>query len=236
MPLSLKQLKEYLLSKGGFTGTHHHNELNDLKNLLNNLYEYRDQSPPSTSSGDNSGVTCNTHIQGNRYHDYKDTLSLQDINEAPITTCSCHSYLDKTCHCVVVEDECFCVSRAACDCVSRATCDCVSRTNCNCVSRTCACQSRHGVECNDVHKPCYCQIRLANSCRCNSRTACACNVRETCLSNDSPCACLTRTICDCDTRTICNCVSRDTCNCHGREWYECDCHGRCSCNAEDRFI
>lgn len=248
MSLSLRELKEYLKNKGGYSIEPNHNQLKDLRDLVDDMMEQRSGTPPSTGSGSYSGITCIGHTPVGDYN-----LSLGDINTLDIKGCSCNEVNDTTGYCTgrTYTPTCICDVDTYCNCRSRtsaSTCECNTRTG------TCECQSRGtACECHGRIKPCTCVSRtLAYTCICNDRTGtCDCQVRTyadrcagvvwcDCFSRTGSCTCNTRTACDCQSRTYastCYCNYRTgTCNCVSRTYTStCTCNGRCACNAENRF-
>ena len=85
MTLSLRELKEYLINKQGYTTTPKHSQLNDLIDLLNNMYNFRNQPEPGTGSGYYSGVTCTGHTGTS----YEGDISLGDINAKAVSVKPC---------------------------------------------------------------------------------------------------------------------------------------------------
>lgn len=239
MGLSLKELKEYLVAKQGYTITPNHSQLMDLKLLVDDMMSVRSESSPGTGSGYNSGTKCIGHQV---VTDYK--VSLGDIKSLNIKSCSCHQVNDTTAYCDSRTYTCSCNSNIPlCDCNLRTgSCSCNSNTPlCNCNARTaiyCDCQSRWAegaCECDSDHcgdEGCTCDGRQ-RGCSCRSRTA------------SDICNCYSRTAdyCDCQSRIYscgtvspseCTCVSR-TSACGSRDTISCTCNGRCACNSEKRF-
>ena len=205
MGLSLRELKEELMAKQGYTITPHHNQLSDLKALVDDMVNVRSQNPPSSGSGSYSGVTCSGHTAPGEYN-----LSLGDISNLDIKGCSCHTVKDTTA---------YCRSRTY-------TCSCNSNTpTCTCNSRTpvsCDCQNRSSI--------CSCHAGNVGGCRCQARTtSCECENRIGCMSNY-----ITSCTCNSRTPEPCNCQSR-TSSCGSRNTTSCTCNGRCACNSEKRF-
>ena len=226
MDLSLRGLKEYLIAKQGYDITPGHSQLNDLRDLINDMYRVRSEN------------TCPAH-SGTSYTGY---LSLGDIYAAAqqLYPCACYSQKATVCDCRsrTGGDSCSCDLRTA-------TCDCRNRTsvdNCNCDARgVCDCRQRR-YSCG-FYGSCEAYWRCVEydggsgyDCLCVNRTwddscsaymvtdACACETRGVC-------SCVNRTgepKCDCDTRGVCNCQTRTPANI-------CLCDGRCSCNVENRF-
>ena len=218
--ISLRGVKEKAESKQGYTVTPQHRHLQDLKNLLDDLYSVR------------AGAHCPSHTGS----EYTGNLSVGDMNQAldnEIAPCSCHER-----------------KQTVCDCVNRtgiAACDCNVRTGpCNCQSRTsaasCSCNLRGGACSCDTRTnagggSCWCQSRgsVDESCNyCSCWYNCACNVHYycDCQSRTSQCFCQSRTsaaTCSCDVRTSsCVCASRTSTP-------TCDCDGRCSCDTVKEF-
>lgn len=258
MGLSLRELKEQLIAKQGYTITPAHNQLNDLKVLVDDMMNVRSASPPSSGSGSYSGTNCVGHLQS----DYK--LSLGDISGLDIKGCSCHTVKDITGYCTGRTYSCSCNSNTpACTCYTRTyscscnsnfpvctcngrtvtTCDCKSRTSSpDCSARNCSCYINYT-------NACQCNIFDTDSCVCVSRTvgdggsqySCSCRARTA----ETSCTCNGRTgePCDCQSRTA-SCGSRNqsdvtcgsrTADCGSRNTTSCTCNGRCACNSEKRF-
>ena len=164
MNLSLRGLKEYLIEKEGYSITPEHNHLQNLKSLLDDMYDYRSQN------------TCTSHVGT----EYIGELSLGDMYSAGsnLTNCTCNINTGTTCNCVSRS------STSTCTCNVDTYCDCRSRTYaaaCTCHARTrsagiCDCVTRTGIS------SCYCYFRTG-SCSCVSRTSlakCTCNGRCSC--------------------------------------------------------
>lgn len=210
MGLSLKELKEELIAKEGYTITPNHNQLADLKALVDDMMNVRSESPPSSGSGYYSGTTCSGHVHHSGYK-----LSLGDINALDIKSCSCNSVKDTTAYCRSRTYYCSCNSNVP-------TCDCNVRTG-----GSCSCKSRTSQPTCDSHfTGCDCQNRglYGDSCTCDVLEECYCRSRTS------------QNTCDCNTRTgyTCYCQSR-TSSCGSRDTTSCTCNGRCACNSEKRF-
>lgn len=226
MTLSLRELKEYLIAKEGYTINPNHNQLADLKELVNDMINVRNESPPSSGPGSYSGTTCNGHQNIESY-----SLSLGDIKALDIKGCSCNAVENKTAYCESRTYICSCNSNTpACECNTRTyTCSCNSNSpTCTCNSRTttCDCYSRWG-EGDNLHEEiggklvCICKTRTAQpTCTCNMRYGCDCEYRT------SSCGSRNTSDVQCGSRTS-SCGSRDTTSC--------TCNGRCACNTEKRF-
>gem|GEM_PF-1815646 len=230
MDLSLRGLKEYLIAKQGYSITPGHSQLNDLRDLINDMYRVRSEN------------TCPAH-SGTSYTGY---LSLGDIYAAAqqLYPCACYSQKVTVCDCRsrTGGDSCSCDLRTAtCDCRNRTSvdnCTCDGRgTGCDCRLRRYSCAyygtcdsywwcgeySREddgpidGCLCVDrsIHDSCYAYI-VTEACACETRGVCSCVNR------------VGEPNCDCDTRGVCNCQNRTPANI-------CLCDGRCSCNVENRF-
>ncbi len=238
MGLSLRELKDTLISKGGYTITPAYTQLADLKSLVDNMMAVRSGAAPGSGSGSYSGITCTGHQNVGNY-----SLSLGDINALNIKGCSCDSVTNTTG---------YCTSRTggnSCSCDDRTgSCDCVSRTSnpiCTCnLNATCTCQNRTGHDvCGCDYDTCQCQMRTKNGeedCQCYSRT-------ESCICEDvyAPiCTCNLNATCTCQNRTaesVCSCNVRASgsgfCDCESRTASgACQCNGRCACNTEKRFV
>lgn len=252
MPLSLSELKEYLITKEGYDISPRASSLDDLKQLLNNMYQVRNQN------------TCVSHIGTS----YEGSLSLGDMYDVgqSLKPCSCNSYKHIVCSCQsrTATSTCVCNDRATgsgfCNCENRtylSTCTCNVRTNtvCNCQSRThepsCTLKERH-LE-GPPSKACVSDVW----CVTNTRAVCSCENRTAGLVDHNSlvlyCNCYTRTAveaCDCNGRTNpdcdcrirvgqshCTCNDRTgVCNCEARIYTStCNCNGRCSCDVEKRF-
>lgn len=223
MVLSLRELKEYLIAKEGYTINPNHSQLADLKALVNDMMAVRNEAPPSSGSGYYSGTNCIGH---QNISDFK--LSLGDIAAIDIKRCVCNTVDDKTAYCRSRTYYCSCNSNTpTCTCNSRtpASCDCENRTySCACVTNFEACT---GVV---VH--CPCNYQNSDNCSCNNNATVTCDCRSRtkcgCQAAVGTCSCKSRTpeSCDCQTRTS-SCGSRSTTSC--------TCNGRCACNAEKRF-
>ena len=261
MKLSYKELKDILISKGGYTINANHNQLNDLKMLLEDMNQVRNGTKPGTGTDDYSGTNCNGHI--NKFQ-YNEKLSLGDMYDviSNIKSEVCPSVKNSTCGCVSRSSTpvCQCNTRTACDCQSRtySTTDCTSNVGSQCPSRT-------SCSCNSNVPMCTCNARTASSCDCQSRT----RVRETkctCMNRDGSCSCqvvsyppekpncskvtigqIPHCICDvlsstiepaciCDSRTSepCSCQSR-TSSC-GTVQLSCQCNTRTACDCQSRTI
>ena len=165
MDLSLRSLKEYLMTKEGHGITPQHNHLNDLKNLLNDMYAVR------------SASTCVQHVGTS----YTGGLSIGEMYDKgkELTQCTCNINTDLTCDChsriylptcaCNVDTYCNCQNREpepVCGCNVDAYCDCHGRTG----EATCTCHSRT--------PSCDCQGRTwAAACSCNYDTTCNCQSR-----------------------------------------------------------
>lgn len=195
MGLSLRELKDYLIEKGGYTITPSHNQLTDLKILVDDMMNVRSENPPSTGSGSYSGTNCIGHTIQSGYK-----LSLGDINALDIKGCSCHTVNDTTAYCRSRTYSCSCNSNApTCTCNGRTviTCDCRVRTAiCSCNQRNamegtcpnvivndtiweevwCSCDTRTSSPCNCQGRTSSCGSRSTTSCTCNGR--CACNAEK----------------------------------------------------------
>lgn len=193
MSLSLRELKEYLKSKGGYSTEPNHSQLQDLKSLVDDMMEQRSGTPPSSGSGSYSGVTCTEHMPVGDYN-----LSLGDINTLDIKGCSCNEVNDTTGYCTGR------TYRPTCSCNVDTYCDCESRT----YASACICNSR-------TPEMCECQSRTG-TCTCDMRTACDCKTRTAAAT----CTCNTRGgTCDCQSRTYtstCTCNGRCACNAEDR--------------------
>lgn len=233
MTLSLRELKEYLITKGGYTITPSHNQLADLKALVDNMMDIRNEAPPSTGSGHYSGTNCIGH---QAITDYK--LSLGDINSLDIKGCSCNIVYDKTAYCSSRTYHCSCNNNVpTCTCNGRTatTCDCQSRTS---EDRCYAYFYNFGnSDCKTVWSTCGAVYVSTYPCDCNNRT----KSETSCPTNSiaAGCGCYSRTnapTCDCDSRTPdpCDCQGR-TSSCGSRSTTSCTCNGRCACDAEKRF-
>lgn len=211
MGLSLQELKQMLIAKKGYSISPRSDHLQDLKTLLNDMYQAR--STP--------GVSCSGHSGSS----YSGQMSLADMKSAgdQLKPCTCDSYNNTSgCNCVSRSGSsaCSCYSRTnSCSCYSRSgssSCDCNSRTGCSCVSRT-----------------------EYMSCRCFSRAECNCDGFNAAASYEA-CSCNSRSGCSCQSRSgssSCSCNSRDSgCSCQSRTGSSsCSCNGRCDCNAQRKF-
>ena len=202
MGLSLRELKEQLIAKQGYTITPNHNQLSDLKELVDDMMNVRSESPPSSGSGYYSGTNCIGHIIPTEYN-----LSLGDIADLDIKGCSCHTVNDTTAYCRSRTYSCSCNSNTP-------TCNCNSRTatTCNCQSRIEMCGS-HG-PCNSVSDTmCFCKSRTDEGCWVHGHSpACTCNTRTSdpceCVSRTSSCGSRNTTSCTCNGRCACNSEKR----------------------------
>lgn len=199
MGLSLRELKEELIAKGGYTITPNHSQLADLKSLVDDMLNVRSGSPPGSGSGYRSGTTCNGHQAINDYE-----LSLGNIGDLDIKGCSCNSVNDTTAYCRSRTYTCSCNSNTpTCTCNGRtsSSCDCQNRINwpqCSCNSRTCSLVGNTG-------NVCECVSRFTEyGCTCNSRTSESCN----CQSRTSSCGSRNTTSCTCNGRCACNSEKR----------------------------
>lgn len=205
--LSLRQLKEKLIEKKGYTAEPKHSQLQDLKELVNDMISYRSRS----------GVQCSGHIA----RDFEEPLSLGNIedfsNDIKPQICASH-----------VERVCNCRSRSGCSCNSyTSSCTCNSRTptSCDCQSRT------YQDKCSGYIDQCSCDYDYNGNdsttggfCSCESRTSsCTCNNRTLV----QPCSCNYRT------GSECNCQSR-TSSC-GYNTSSCSCNSRCSCDTVETY-
>lgn len=251
--LSLRQLKEKLIEKG-YTVEPKHSQLQDLKELVNDMINYRN----------NSRIQCNGHIN----QDFNNSLSIGDINKFSdnIKPQTCLSHAERVCTCR---------SRTSCSCNSNTPiCQCNYRTgtcSCNSYTSTCYCNYR-------TSESCDCQNRYSStSCvgltdrtgntnclgyaRCSSNEGryyedCSCFSRDACSSKSYvTCTCqfqTTRPKCECDSRTpsTCNCQLRyESCGtvtisdsqCPSRTGScgtvlgSCNCNTRCSCDTVETY-
>lgn len=181
MSLSLKELKEQLVSKGGYTITPKYSQLDDLRTLIDNMMAVRNEASPSTGSGYYSGTNCIGHQP---IIDFD--LSLGDFNSIDIKGCSCDSVDDRKAYCRSRTYYCSCNSNTpTCQCNSRTptSCTCQNRVACDCVWAapdgtgtslpTCGCNSRTSESCSCLSRTSSCGSRNSTSCSCNGR--CACN-------------------------------------------------------------
>lgn len=222
MDLSLRGLKEYLIAKQGYDITPGHSQLNDLKELINDMYRVRSEN------------TCPAH-SGTAYTGY---LSLGDIYSAAqqLYPCACYAQKVAVCDCKsrTGGDSCSCDLRTAtCDCRNRtgeSYCDCDARGVCDCQMRRFSCA---------YYGPCYSywwDYRDGSSgCSCRDRSVDDCSAY---IVTES-CSCEARGVCSCENRIgepNCDCDARGVCNCQTRTPADiCVCDGRCSCNVENRF-
>lgn len=75
MRLSLAKLKDFLLTKGGYTIVAKNTQLQDLTTLVTDMITERNKPPPGQGEGDYSGTTCIGHTNINPYR-----LSLITLN------------------------------------------------------------------------------------------------------------------------------------------------------------
>lgn len=249
--LSLWTVMEELKKKEGYTVTPGRSQLDDLKQLVNNMLAVRRAPLVGSGPTDNiSGSVCPGHTSKRVYD--SSNLSLDGFlrfNDSYIEPCSCDSDTNVACEC---EDntDCGCVDRTSCECVAVPSCSCVNDI---CESNTEWCPSNYTCECVDrTSEP---------ACDCNTLCECQSNL----VYNDQGkwirgCDCAIRT-CPCQGRTIqdvcsgyegdawpvtqcpsnCGCESRDsTCDaktvtpeCPAN--ISCTCDDRCSCNAVRTF-
>lgn len=203
MTLSLRELKEYLIAKEGYTISPSHSQLADLKALVEDMMNVRSESPPSYGSGYYSGTNCIGH---QNISDFK--LSLGDINALDIKGCSCNTVNDKTAYCRSRTYTCSCNSNIP-------TCTCNSRTavTCDCQDRTSSCRNYFKCEGDYGGTSCFCQDRVSTGCSCDGyQTTCTCNSRT-----PEPCNCQNRTSsCGSRNTTSCTCNGRCACNAEKR--------------------
>ena len=253
MGLSLRELRDIMVSKGGYsTATPPNTDLIDLKNLLIELYNGRVVTLPADTGANLSGTTCAAHSGDASLS----KTSLSDISAKVPST-------DLICAAVVNNATCGCVTRTlsnVCDTDIAATCTCNTQNqslcpdyvaeHCNCYSRTptatcsgdipssCGCQYRTGevaCQCNIYNSGCNCVSRtvvqgcvsdVSGSCSCRSRTgagSCDSYYGATCTCNG-----VSTPVCVAFVAETCNCLSRTTAP-------ACTCNTRCTCNTEKRF-
>lgn len=192
--ISLKDVYDQLIAKGDYdVSKAKYKDLNDLKDLLNNLNDKRNLKEDS----DNIPIRCTSHTD---FSIDNNNLSLSKIQNKidNVKALSCTSKQVDTCTCQS-NIGCECEGRTpTCDSVvsyspsstytsySDYYCDCNSRTGyyCDCNSRTstiayyyCSCDSRLG-----SGYSCDCNSVQGSQCSCNSRTAsyyyyCTCNCK-----------------------------------------------------------
>lgn len=219
---SLKQTIDRMNNELRCAGTlNNYNDLNDLKNKIDIMYDYRNDNIRDADTGTDDDTVneianlCSQHFYKS-YLEYlnknsltKETLSIGDINNAldNMSYCSCNSRQIQNC-----------------GCVSRITgnyCNCNVRNPyiCSCVSRT-AGKYDPLCYCNTRDSGCDCVSRMTtNNCDCNGR--CSCNsVNEYSMTPidemDQECTCVSRQygdFCQCNIRTI---TQVQNCECQAR--------------------
>lgn len=217
MGLSLLELRNELVGKGGITVTANYGHLNHLKDIVNNMLTVRSTaiSPTCTTVFARTGSSCTGHTSKRTYDSTGTSLrDIQAFSDAHLKRCTCDTVKTTGCECMS-NQSCECVSNDSCDCESRSgcswhmddSCDCQGVQSCDCESRSgycdgyaieyggvvCDCEYR----CGDV-STCSCQSVCSNNCVCNSESDCDWYVTD--------CGCDNRTGCACNTRCSCNAV------------------------------
>ena len=169
MSISLRQLRDLLINKEGYTIPPKYRNLKDLKTLINNMNDVRSE-PLITCTEDEpnfniSGSRCTNHIHYPYEYEHISLGNLRDVGD-PLLDCTCHIVQESICYCVGRDQEPPCDFYNQCDCHNRTALeDCPNVCGCLIAGGGCGCQT------------------VIPGCQCHTVTQCSCNVLSGCQCN-----------------------------------------------------